>query len=70
MEIDTLEYSRVKATLVSVRLRIYLCALKIPNIGHDGRRDVTNPNKGCGNKKASTRNMSIDDGEGKIAGRA
>ena len=29
MEIDTLEYSRVKATAISVRLRIYLFALKI-----------------------------------------
>jgi hypothetical protein len=27
MEIDTLEYSQVKATAVSVRLRIYLFAL-------------------------------------------
>ena len=26
---DTLEYSRVKATTVSMRLRIYLCAFKI-----------------------------------------
>jgi hypothetical protein len=26
---DTLEYSRVKTTTVSVRLRIYLCAFKI-----------------------------------------
>ena len=28
---DTLEYSRVKATAVSVRLRIYLCAFKNTN---------------------------------------
>jgi hypothetical protein len=27
MEIDTLEYSRVKATSVSIRLRIFLCTL-------------------------------------------
>ena len=26
---DTLEYSRVKATMVSVRLQIYLCVFKI-----------------------------------------
>jgi hypothetical protein len=31
MEIDILEYSRVKATSVSVRLRIFLFAFKIPN---------------------------------------
>jgi len=31
-KIDTLEYSRVKATSVSVRLRIFLFAFKIPNI--------------------------------------
>jgi len=31
MEIDTLEYSRVKATSVFVRLRIFLCALKNTN---------------------------------------
>ena len=31
MEIDTLEYSRVKATVVSMRLQIYLFALKITN---------------------------------------
>ena len=28
---DTLEYSRVKATTVSVHLRIYLCAFKNTN---------------------------------------
>jgi hypothetical protein len=28
---DTLEYSRVRATAVSVRLRIYLCAFKNTN---------------------------------------
>ena len=28
---DTLEYSRVKATTVSVRLWIYLCMLKYTN---------------------------------------
>ena len=32
MEIDTLEYSRVKATAVSMRLRIYLFALTNTNI--------------------------------------
>ena len=31
MEIDTLEYPRVKATAVSVRLWIYLCAFKNTN---------------------------------------
>ena len=30
---DTLEYSRVKATAVSARLRIYLCAFKNTNNG-------------------------------------
>ena len=29
---DTLEYSQVKATMVSVRLRIYLCAFKNTNM--------------------------------------
>ena len=37
---DTLEYSRVKATAVSVRLRIYLCAFKNTNIDHIGVGDV------------------------------
>ena len=31
MEIDTLEYSRVKATSVSVRLQIYLLGLRTAN---------------------------------------
>jgi len=31
MEIDTLEYSQVKATSVSVCLQIFLCAFNIPN---------------------------------------
>ena len=33
-KIDTLEYSRVKATSVSVRLLIFLFAFKIPNKNH------------------------------------
>ena len=32
MDTITLEYSRVKATMVSVRLRIYLQSLKYPTI--------------------------------------
>ena len=36
MEIDTLEYSQVKATLASVCLRIFLRAFKIHNIGDVG----------------------------------
>ena len=34
---DTLEYSRVKATAVSICLQIYLCAIKNTNTGEVGR---------------------------------
>jgi hypothetical protein len=34
MEFDTLEYSRVKATMVSMQMRIYLCALTNTNTHH------------------------------------
>jgi hypothetical protein len=36
VEIDTLEYSRVKSTMVSVSLRIYLWSYSIPSNMHSG----------------------------------
>jgi hypothetical protein len=43
VEIDTLEYSRVKATSVSVRLRIFLFALINTNRGEECWRPQSDP---------------------------
>ena len=52
---DTLEYSRVKATMISMCLRIYLCAFKNTNT-HDNEKDQVTSSSSQSNEQASASN--------------